>query len=149
MDKVTYGPYPVYGIGFKIGTKGLASTDAEMVTIAGAEEFALSISSTLGEWTAMDGEGWQDALMTGKAFSIKVKAKRKVGDPGNDYIDSVAFRNGLDCSTKGSIEFPDGSKLAYNCVVDVTSPPGGASTDVAGLEFELKGAGKPVYTPSL
>lgn len=150
MDNiVTYGPYPVFNMDFKIGTKGLASTDTEMATIADAEEFTLSISSTSGEWTPMTTKGWQRTMMTGKAFSVKVKAKRSVGDPGNDYIASVAWKDGLDCSSKSEITFADGAKLAFNCAIDVTTPPGGASTDVAPMEFELKGDGKPTYTPSI
>lgn len=84
--------------------------------------------------------------MTGKKFSISLKGKRNVGDAGNDYIHSTTFKNGLDCSTKAAVEFPDGSKLEFNCIINVTNDSGGETTDVAPLEFELKGDGKPTYT---
>lgn len=140
------GVYPVYNIKFKIGTEGKSSTDEQMLTIADMEEFSISIDGTVQTWTPMTTDGWQRSLMTGKSFSVSLKGKRNVGDPGNDYIAGTTFADGLDCSTKAKIEFPDGSTLAFDCVVSVTNNGGGSSTDVAPLEFDLQGDGKPVYT---
>lgn len=143
------GVFPVYNLKFKIGKKGLASaTPADMVEIADMDSFGISIDGSVEEWTPMNTAGWKRALMTGKAFSISLKGKRSVGDPGNDYVAATAWKDGLDCSTKGEIEFPDGAKLAFNCVIDVKNVGGGDSTNVAPLEFDLKGDGKPTYTPS-
>ncbi|WP_244832954.1 hypothetical protein [Clostridium sp. BJN0001] len=144
---VSSGVYPVYNIEFKIGIKGKQSTEEEMKTIADMETFSMSIDGTVQNWTPMTTSGWQRSLMTGKAFSISLKGKRNVGDEGNDYIAGTTFADGLDCSTKAEINFPDGSKLAFDCVVSVTNNGGGDSTDVAPLEFDLQGDGKPVYTP--
>ena len=94
----------------------------------------------------MTTDGWQRSLMTGKSFSVSLKGKRNVGDKGNDYIANTTFADGLNCSSKATIEFPDGSKLAFDCVINVTNNSGGDSTDVAPLEFDLQGDGKPVYT---
>ncbi|MBB6696247.1 phage tail tube protein [Clostridium algidicarnis] len=142
------GVFPVYNLKFKIGTKGKASElPADMKEIADLESFGISIDGKVEEWTSMTTAGWTRALMTGKAFSISLKGKRNVGDAGNDYIANTAWKDGLDCSTKGEIEFPDGGKLAFNCVIDVKNVGGGDSTNVAPLEFDLKGDGKPVYTP--
>lgn len=143
------GVFPVYNLGFKIGTKGLASTDADMKTIADVENFGIKIDGKAEDWTPMDTAGWARALMTSKAFSVSCKGKRNVGDPGNDYIAETAWADGLNCSTKGEIDFPDGAKLNFNCVVDVTNVGGDDSTKVAPLEFELKGDGKPTYTPAV
>lgn len=96
----------------------------------------------------MDQKGWSRALMTGKKLTISLKGKRNVGDAGNDYVASTAFKDGLDCSTKASVEFPDGSKLTFNCVLDVKNLLGGESQDVAPLEFDMICDGKPTFTES-
>lgn len=143
------GVYPVYKNVFKIGTKGLASTlPADMVAIADIETFSPSIDGTVEEWTPMNTEGWVRALMTGKKLSISFSGKRNEGDAGNDYVAGLAWKDGLDCSTKAEWTFPSGAKLSFNCVVNVTTPGGGDSTNVDGLEFELICDGKPTFTPA-
>ncbi|WP_026887723.1 phage tail tube protein [Clostridium beijerinckii] len=138
--------FPVYKILFKIGTKGLASADADMVTISDMETFSPKIDGKVEDWTPMTTSGWARKLMTGKSFSISLKGKRNTGDPGNDYVAACAWKDGLDCTTKAQIEFPDGAKLEFNAVIDVSNPFGDDSTKVAPLEFELQGDGKPNYT---
>lgn len=145
---MSLGVFPVYDLNFKIGTKGKSSENGDMVTIADMESFSPSIDGTVEKWTTMTTAGWARALMTGKAFSISLKGKRSIGDPGNDYVAGLAWKDGLTCSTKAEIEFPDGAKLSFNCVVDVKTPFGGDSTNVSTLEFDLVGDGKPVYTPA-
>lgn len=142
------GVFPVYNLIFKIGTKGLASTETDMVPIADVENFGVKIDGKAENWTPMTTRGWERTLMTGKAFSISCKGKRNVGDPGNDYVAAIAWKDGLDCSTKAEIEFPDGAKLDFDCAVDVTNVGGDDSTKVAPLEFDLKGDGAPAYTPA-
>lgn len=142
------GVFPVYNLIFKIGTKGKASEEEDMVSIAQMETFSLSIDGTVEEWTTMSEAGWSNSLMTGKKFTIGLNGKRCVGDKGNDYVADIAWKDGLDCSTKGEIEFPDGSKLAFNCVINVKNIGGADSTNVAPLEFEMIGDGKPTLTPA-
>ncbi|MDM8313129.1 phage tail tube protein [Clostridium cadaveris] len=143
------GVFPVYNIKFKVGTKGKESTSpSDMAVIADMESFSISIDGTVEEWTPMDTDGWARALMTGKKLSIGLKGKRNVGDKGNDYVANIAWKDGLDCSTKGEIEFPDGGKLAFDCVINVKNVGGGDSTNVAPLEFDMQGDGKPTYTPA-
>ena len=143
------GVYPVYKNVFKIGTKGLASAlPADMVVIADIETFSPSIDGTVEEWTPMNTEGWVRALMTGKKLTVSLSGKRNEGDAGNDYVAGLAWKDGLDCSTKAEWTFPSGAKLSFNCVVNVTTPGGGDSTNVDGLEFELICDGKPAFTPA-
>lgn len=139
------GVYPVFNIDFKIGTKGRASTEMDMAVIKDMETFSPSIDGNVEEWTPMDTEGWIRRLMTGKGFAISLSGKRHVGDPGNDYVAQMAWKSGLDCSSKAEIVFPDGDKLAFDCIVNVTTPFGGDSTNVSGLELELQSDGQPVY----
>ncbi|WP_346893513.1 phage tail tube protein [Clostridium sp. UBA871] len=142
------GVFPVYNLKFKIGTKGKASTEQDMVAISEMESFSISIDGTVEEWTSMTNSGWASSLMTGKKYTIGLNGKRCVGDPGNDYVANTAWKDGLDCSTKGEVEFPDGAKLTYDCVINVKNVGGGDSTNVAPLEFEMQGDGKPTYTPA-
>ncbi len=140
------GVYPVFDLGFKIGINGRASSEEDMVIIKDMETFSPSIDGNVEEWTPMDTEGWVRRLMTGKGFAIALNGKRHVGDPGNDYIAETAWKSGLECSSKAAIEFPDGDTLEFDCIVNVTTPFGGDSTNVSGLEFELQSDGKPTYT---
>lgn len=144
----TSGVYPVYMIGFKIGIKGLTSIDTDMKVVKDMESFSFKISGKTEDWNPMDMQGWTRHLMTSKDFTITLKGKRNVGDPGNDYVAGVAWMNGLDCSSKFEIDFPDTSKVVFNCVVDVTDPGGGDSTKGAALEFDIKCDGEPTFTPA-
>lgn len=147
MATTNLGVYPVFNIGFKIGTKGRTSEEADMVIIKDMESFSPSVDGNVEEWTPMDTEGWIRRLMTGKGFTIALNGKRNVGDVGNDYVAGMAWKSGLDCSSKAEILFPDGDKLEFDCIVNVTTPFGGDSTNVSGLELELQSDGKPTYTP--
>jgi len=142
------GVYPVFDIDFKIGINGRESTEQDMVVIKEMETFSPSIDGNVEEWTPMDTQGWIRRLMTGKGFSITLSGKRHEGDPGNDYVAGLAWKTGTDCSSKAEIVFPNGDKLAFDCVVNVTTPFGGDSTAVSELEVELQSDGKPEYTPA-
>ena len=113
------------------------------------ESMSLSIDGTVEEWTPMDTEGWMRRLMTAKSFTIGLNGKRNIGDAGNDFIHGLAFKTGVACSTDAEIEFPDGAKLTFACVVSVTNTSGGDSTNVGPLEFEFLSDGKPTYTPGV
>lgn len=141
------GVFPVYDLIFKINTT--PSATATLASIADMETFSLSIDGNIEEWTSMDTQGWVRRLATGKGFILSLNGKRNVGDPGNDYIHGLSFKTGRDLSSDGEIEFPDGSKLAFGCVVNVTNTSTGDSTNVAPLEFELQSDGKPTYTEAV
>lgn len=149
MATVSLGVYPVFNIGFKIGINGRNSTEEDMKIIKDMETFSPSIDGNVEEWTPMDTEGWIRRLMTGKGFTITLNGKRHVGDPGNDYIAETAWKSGLECSSKAAIEFPNGDTLEFDCIVNVTTPFGGDSTNVSSLEFELQSDGKPNYIPAV
>lgn len=139
------GVFPVFDIKFKINTSKTGTP--ELKEIADMETFSISIDGNVEEWTPMETEGWVKRLATGKGFSIALNGKRTVGDAGNDFINSLAFKTGLDLSTNAEIEFPDGAKLEFDCIVNVTEFVGGDSINVAPLEFELLSNGKPTFTP--
>lgn len=142
---VASGVYPVFDLLFKIGTKGRASEEADMKVIKDMTTFSPSVDGKIDEWTPMDTKGWIRRMMTGKGFAISLSGKRNVGDPGNDYVAGLAWKSGADCSSKAEIEFPDGDKLTFDCVVNVATPFGGDSENVSNLEFELQSDGEPDY----
>ncbi len=148
MPKTNLGVYPVFDIDFKIGIEGRESEESDMKIIKDMETFSPSIDGNVEEWTPMDTEGWIRRLMTGKGFAIALSGKRHIGDPGNDYVAKVAWKSGLQCSSKAEIVFPDGDILTFDCIVNVTTPFGGDSINVSGLEFELQSDGKPSYIPA-
>ena len=140
------GVFPVYNMKIKISTDG--GTTEPSVDIADLETMGISIEGNVETWTPFGSDGWGRALMTGKSFSIEFTGKRHIGDPGNDYIAETAWKDGLDCSTKMSIEFPDGATLVFACVLNVTNVGGGDSTNVGPLEFTAQNDGKPTWTPA-
>lgn len=146
MSDFSGGVYPAFMMDFKIGKNGSTSVDGDMVSIADIEEWSPSIEGNVADFNPFSAKGWKRNIMTGKGLSIECKGKRSIGDEGNDYVASVAWKDGLDCTSKAEVIFPDGSKLAFNCVVDVTNPGGGASTDLSSLEFKLVCDGKPTWT---
>lgn len=143
------GVFPVFNNKFKISPTGRDGEAESMVIIKEMETFSVSMDGNVEEWTPMDEEGWIRRLMTGKGFTIALSGKRYVGDTGNDYIASRAWKTGRDCDSKAAWEFPSGAKLEFNCVVNVTAPGGGDSTNVDTLEFELMSDGKPTYTDAI
>ena len=93
----------------------------------------------------MDQAGWGRKLMTAKSLSIEMGGKRNYGDPGNDYVAGLAWKNGQDCNSQMQITFPDGGKLVVPCVIEVTSM-GGDSTAIDALEWTAHSDGAPTYT---
>lgn len=145
MSTVSSGVYPVYENQFKINTKGRDADAANMVTIADMESFSVSFDDNVEEWTPMTSEGWVRRLKTGKGLTISLNGKRNIGDAGNDYIASLAFKSGQDCNSELEWTFPNGDKVLVPCVINVTSA-GGDSTNVEPLEFECLSDGKPTFT---
>lgn len=141
------GVFPVFDLDFKINT--LPGGVATLASLKDIETMSLSIDGNVEEWTPMDTEGWVRRLMTGKSFTMGLNGKRNIGDAGNDFVHGLAFKTGVDCTTNAEITFPDGAKLAFNCVVNVTESGGGDSTNVGPLAFELLSDGKPTYTPGV
>ena len=149
MPEATGKVYPVHDNVFKFGTKGLSSVDDDMVMPADLENFAPAIDGTTEEWYAMDAHGWAKSAMTGKKLTFSFKGKRTVGDKGNDYIASLAWKFGQDVMTKFEWVMKSGAKLVCDVVVNVTTPGGGDTTNIDALEFEVTCYGEPTYTPAV
>lgn len=140
--------YPVHNNKFRIGIKGLESTDEQMVVPKDLTNFAPSIDGTTDDWFAMDAEGWSKTAVVGKKLSFSFQGKRSVGDPGNDYIAGMALKMGQDAMSKFEWEMVSGAKLAFDCVINATTPGGGDTAALDSLEFEVICYGKPEYTPA-
>lgn len=133
---------------FKFGTKGLSSVEQDMAVPKDLTNFAPSIDNTTDEWYAMDAEGWAKSAVVGKKLSFSFQGKRSVGDPGNDYIAGLFMAMGSDAMTKFEWEMVSGAKLAFDCVINVTTPGGGDTAALDALEFEVVCYGKPTFTPA-
>ena len=143
------GVFPVHNNKFKIGKAGRASVSpADMVVIKDLETFSPSIDANTEEWTPMDTEGWIRRAVTGKGLSFSFSGKRHYGDPGNDYIAGLLLATGQGVESKFEWELPNGAKLTMDCVINLTTPAGGDSTNIDTLEFEVLSDGLPVFTPA-
>ncbi len=143
MDKATV--YPVNENTFEVGLQG---NKEDMAMVANLTNFGPSIEGGVEEWNAMESGGWGDAMMTSKKLSFSFSGKRTYGDPGNDYIASLAWKSGNDVVAPFRWTMPSGAKVEFTAIINVTTPAGGESTAVDGLEFEVKCKGKPVFTPA-
>lgn len=141
------GVYPCYENQFQINTAASGSVSI-MSNIADCETFSVSFDNGVEEWKPFDQEGWSRRLMTAKSVSISVKAKRNVGDAGNDAVAALAWLNGRNVERDFQWTFPDGTVVLFKAaVINVTNIGAGESTNVAPLEFEILSNGKPEVTP--
>lgn len=116
----------------------------ETTVVRDAESLSISINNGVETWNPMDQNGWERNLTTAKGLSMSLGGKRNYGDPGNDYVAGLAFKNGQDCNTWVSIIFPNLDQLLIPAVISVTSL-GGDSTAINALEWEVKSDGMPTY----
>lgn len=140
------GVNPVNEITFGVNMSG-RTTPGTSTVVKDAESLSISIDGSVEEWNPMDQGGWARRLMTAKSLSVSMGGKRNYGDPGNDYVAGLAWKNGQDCNSIFTINFPNGDKLEFPCVINVTSM-GGDSTAIDALEWEALSDGKPTYTPA-
>lgn len=136
--------YPVHNNKFFVCTTGRTG-EADTV-IRGLENFAPSIDGNVESWTPMDEGGWTRNQVTGKGLTISFSGKRQYGDKGNDYIAGLMIGTGVSVQSKFKWEMPSGATLSGDCVINVTTPAGGDSTNIDSLEFELLSDGKPEFT---
>ncbi len=141
------GVYPCYENQFQIDTASGGA--AVMKTIADCETFGVSFDNGVEEWSPFDMEGWTRRLLTSKAVTISVTAKRNVGDAGNDAVAALAWVNGRNAEKDFQWTFPDGTVVKFiGAVINVTNIGAGGSTEVAPLEFDIMSNGKPIVTPA-
>ena len=136
--------YPVHNNKFFVCTTGRTG-EADTI-IRGLEKFAPSIDGNVESWTPMDEGGWTRNQVTGKGLTISFSGKRQYGDKGNDYIAGLMIGTGVSVQSKFKWEMPSGATLSGDCVINVTTPAGGDSTNIDSLEFELLSDGKPEFT---
>lgn len=147
MSTTTTGVYPCYENQFQIDTA--TSGAASLKDIADCETFEVSFDNGVEEWTPFNTEGWVRRLMTAKAVTISVTAKRNVGDAGNDAVAGLAWKSGRNVEKDFQWTFPDGTKVEFkSAVINVTNVGSGDSTAVAPLTFDVMSNGKPVITPA-
>lgn len=143
------GVYPCYENQFQVNTAASGAAEQTMGNIADCVTFGVSFDNGVEEWNPFDQEGWVRRLLTAKAVTLSVTAKRNVGDTGNDMIASLAWVNGRAAEKDFQWTFPDGTIVMFEgAVINVTNVGSGDSTAVAPLEFEVLSNGKPKVTPA-
>ena len=148
-ETVKKGVNPVNQIKFGVCMDGRPEDlkKAEYTMVKDAESLSITIDNGIENWNPMDEEGWQRALTTAKSMSISMGGKRNYGDPGNDFVAAIAWKNGQDCNSAMLITFPNQDKLYIPCVIS-TNTLGGDSTGIDSLEWEVQSDGKPEYVSS-
>lgn len=139
------GVTPVNAIKFHVSKSGRSGVEGDKVIVKDAESLGMSFDGGVEEWNPMDQDGWINRMKTSNSITISMGGKRNYGDPGNDYVASLAYEIGQKADSIFYIEFPDGSTLEMPCVILVSSL-GGDSTAVDALEWEAQSHGKPTYT---
>jgi len=135
---VSEGVYPAWMVKFLIDNKPVVEL----------EEIGLTVDGVIIDWYSYDMEGWISRLLTGKGFTMNIRGKRHVGDPGNDMVIDLLDKMGQDANKDCSLEFPNGAKIEFTAVIDVKNAGMGATTDVAPVEFDALSTGKPTFTPA-
>lgn len=140
------GVNPVNAIAFGVCISGRSDSGATDTIVKDAESLSIALDNGIEEWNPMDMSGWVRRLMTSKSITVSMGGKRNYGDPGNDYVAGLAYKNGQDCNSIFYIDFPNGDTLEFPCVINVTSM-GGDSTAADALEWEAQSDGEPTFTP--
>lgn len=146
MSKVTSGVYPVNVNQFEVNVGTEAEED--WATVAELEECTVTIDNNTETWKSFANGGWESALVTGKSSKIDIKARRCVGDKGNDFIAGKLMANGQDAYIPARLTVADGKVLTWKqmaCAV-TNAGTGGNATAVGALEATLTGNGKPTLT---
>lgn len=133
--------YPVHNNVFKFGAASGSAT-----IVKGLENFGPKIDGNVETWYDMVEEGWQNAMLTGKAFTIDFSGKRVYGDTGSDYIAGKMMSTGSAADGYFEWTLPSGAKLEGACVINVTTPAGGDTINVDSIEFQMLAKGKPTFT---
>lgn len=142
------GVFPVHNNIFKINIAGRTANAGDFVSIKDLETFGLSVEGNTEEWTPMDLGGWARQAVTGKKLTISFSGKRNYGDAGNDFVANTLLATGQGCESVMQWTLPNGAMLSVNCVISLSTPAGGDSTNIDALEFDILSDGLPTFTPA-
>lgn len=142
------GVFPVHNNVFKINIAGRTANAGDYVGIKDLETFGISVEGNTEEWTPMDLGGWARQAVTGKKLTISFSGKRNYGDAGNDFVANTLLATGQGCESRLQWTLPNGATLTVDCVISLSSPAGGDSTNIDTLEFDVLSDGLPTFTPA-
>lgn len=113
------------------------------LTIKDLISFDAEFSKDVEEWKSFDNQGWTSRMVTGRDLSISCTAKRNYGEKANDAVADMAFLQGEDVVKNCEWELPNGTKITFPGVFEVTKVGGGEATAVDELEFTVYCVGMP------
>ena len=138
MAAIELGVFPVHENKFEVET-----SPGKWSPIANLEGFSPNFEGVVESWQAMENGGWESKLKTGASWSIALKGKRTIGDPGNDFIANKRFAIGQDAYVNFRWTMPTGTTVTQRMVCNVTADGTGDTTNVGALEADLQSDGKP------
>lgn len=106
-----------------------------------------SFNDSVDQTTYMKDEGYANSLVIGKQFTMSVSGHRVVGDPAQDFIQTLESALGSDCLSNVRMYDAQGNAKQGACTiasVDFGGGDAGAKTDIS---FEIHVNGKPTITP--
>jgi hypothetical protein len=142
MSTLNTGVLPCFKNTFRVGE------DKETATmIADCETFGVEVETELDEWKPYDTQGKTRRMVVLTGVKVTVSAKRNIGDVGNNFVASKAWKTGRDVEAYFEFTLPSGLTVEMpNAVVQVKNVGTGDSTKAAVLEFDILSNGD--FTPT-
>ena len=146
-----------HGVDVEIDITPQGSTRTFVPCCAGMENLAEALNETLQQYFFYCQKGFASNYTTGMAPAYTVTGRRIIGDPAQDWIFANARKFGLmvERNTTFRLSRPgtDGTVERITCPVTLAnlSDVGGATTDGAPINYEIRLNGKPqmeTITPS-
>lgn len=103
-----------------------------------------STNDVLSEDVYMDAEGFGETDVTGLKPAFAISGHRKVGDPAQDYVVSVAYEKGARRRTSMRWTNTDGRTLEFKITIINPVISGGDASAKETFSCEFRGNGMPV-----
>lgn len=139
--------YPAFLDSLKVGALG-AEADS-LIVPDGIVNITPSWDPTVVTYYKRSGQGFQGGTKTGNAFTITVESYHISEDAGQKIIAATMFKFGKEAKVACEYTFGNGDVLTFNATVKITRMGGGATTDLAPLNYDLICDGKPTFTPAV
>lgn len=113
---------------------------------AGVSSLDTDNNEEVDQTVYFDGGGYGSSDVTGAQLILSFSGHRKYGDPAQDYVAGLLFKQGEDRKTYFRWTFPDGDKIEGEVTVANITPPSGDANAKQDFKFEIHFNGLPTYT---